>query len=139
MKKITKYWKKLKIRTQIILVYILILILSFALTFTFVSMVNNKYTKMEVGKAGEQTVSAVQGNLSLVFENVIQLSTYIYFDDIVQGSLKKINSKNIEMNTKEHNQKVCLIWYYREIIFQVCTFLTNMIIVTTLIGKHQEK
>ena len=84
MKKITKYWKKLKIRTQIILVYILILILSFALTFTFVSVVNNKYTKMEVGKAGVQTVSAVQGNLSLVFENVIQLSTYIYFDDIVQ-------------------------------------------------------
>ena len=32
VKKITKYWKKLKIRTQIILVYILILILSFALT-----------------------------------------------------------------------------------------------------------
>ena len=105
MKKITKYWKKLKIRTQIILVYILILILSFALTFTFVSMVNNKYTKMEVGKAGEQTVSAVQGNLSLVFENVIQLSTYIYFDDIVQGSLKKINSKNIEIEYQKNITK----------------------------------
>ena len=105
MKKITKYWKKLKIRTQIILVYILILILSFALTFTFVSMVNNKYTKMEVGKAGVQTVSAVQGNLSLVFENVIQLSTYIYFDDIVQGSLKKINSKNIEIEYQKNITK----------------------------------
>lgn len=105
MKKITKYWKKLKIRTQIILVYILILILSFALTFTFVSMVNNKYTKMEVGKAGEQTVSAVQGNLSLVFENVIQLSTYIYFYDIVQGSLKKINSKNIEIEYQKNITK----------------------------------
>lgn len=72
-------------------------------------MVNNKYTKMEVGKAGEQTVSAVQGNLSLVFENVIQLSTYIYFDDIVQGSLKKINSKNIEIEYQKNITKVCLI------------------------------
>ena len=60
---------------------------------------------MEVGKAGEQTVSAVQGNLSLVFENVIQLSTYIYFDDIVQGSLKKINSKNIEIEYQKNITK----------------------------------
>ena len=54
------------------------------MTFSMIWAVNNKYTKEEIGKAGVQTVSALQGNLALVFENVTQLSTYLYFDDIVQ-------------------------------------------------------
>ena len=139
MKKITKYWKKLKIRTQIILVYILILILSFALTFTFVSMVNNKYTKMEVGKAGEQTVSAVQGNLSLVFENVIQLSTYIYFDDIVQGSLKKINSKNIEIEYQKNITKSLFNMILSGDYISGVYIFDKYDNCYNLIGKHQEK
>ena len=98
MKKIIKYWKKSKIRTQIIFTYILILLLSFVMTFSMIWAVNNKYTKEEIGKAGVQTVSALQGNLALVFENVTQLSTYLYFDDIVQDSLRQINSANIDLN-----------------------------------------
>ena len=59
LKKIIKYWKKSKIRTQIIFTYILILLLSFVMTFSMIWAVNNKYTKEEIGKAGVQTVSAL--------------------------------------------------------------------------------
>lgn len=105
LKKIIKYWKKFKIRTQIIFTYILILLLSFVMTFSMIWAVNNKYTKEEVGKAGVQTVSALQGNLALVFENVTQLSTYLYFDDIVQDSLRQINSANIDLNYQKNITK----------------------------------
>ena len=105
MKKIIKYWKKSKIRTQIIFTYILILLLSFVMTFSMIWAVNNKYTKEEIGKAGVQTVSALHGNLALVFENVTQLSTYIYFDDIVQDSLRQINSANIDLNYQKNITK----------------------------------
>ena len=105
MKKIIKYWKKSKIRTQIIFTYILILLLSFVMTFSMIWAVNNKYTKEEIGKAGVQTVSALHGNLALVFENVTQLSTYLYFDDIVQDSLRQINSANIDLNYQKNITK----------------------------------
>ena len=64
--------------------------------------VNDRYTREEIGKAGVQTVSVLQGNLALVFENVKQLSTYIYFDDIVQDSLRQINSANIDLNYQKN-------------------------------------
>ena len=105
LKKIIKYWKKSKIRTQIIFTYILILLLSFVMTFSMIWAVNNKYTKEEIGKAGVQTVSALHGNLALVFENVTQLSTYLYFDDIVQDSLRQINSANIDLNYQKNITK----------------------------------
>ena len=64
--------------------------------------VNDRYTREEIGKAGVQTVSVLQGNLALLFENVKQLSTYIYFDDIVQDSLRQINSANIDLNYQKN-------------------------------------
>lgn len=57
MYKLLKKWKNAKIRTQIILTYIAVLLLSFIMTFTLISAVNGRYTKIEVGKAGVQTVN----------------------------------------------------------------------------------
>ena len=102
MNNIIKHWKKAKIRTQIILTYVLILLISFVMTFSMIRAVNDRYTREEIGKAGVQTVSVLQGNLALVFENVKQLSTYIYFDDIVQDSLRQINSANIDLNYQKN-------------------------------------
>ena len=75
------------------------------MTFSMIWAVNNKYTEEEIGKAGVQTVSALQGNLALVYENVTQLSTYIYFGDIVQDSLRQINSANIDLNYQKNITK----------------------------------
>ncbi|MFQ9114317.1 sensor histidine kinase [Eubacterium sp.] len=102
MNNIIKHWKKAKIRTQIILTYVLILLISFVMTFSMIRAVNDRYTREEIGKAGVQTVSVLQGNLALLFENVKQLSTYIYFDDIVQDSLRQINSANIDLNYQKN-------------------------------------
>lgn len=103
--KLLKKWKNAKIRTQIILTYIAVLLLSFIMTFTLISAVNGRYTKIEVGKAGVQTVNALQGNLVLIFDNVTQFSTQIYFDDIVQDSLRQINSENINLNYQKNITK----------------------------------
>ena len=105
MYKLLKKWKNAKIRTQIILTYIAVLLLSFIMTFTLISAVNGRYTKIEVGKAGVQTVNALQGNLALIFDNVTQFSTQIYFDDIVQDSLRQINSENINLNYQKNITK----------------------------------
>lgn len=52
-----------------------------------------------------QTVNALQGNLALIFDNVTQFSTQIYFDDIVQDSLRQINSENINLNYQKNITK----------------------------------
>ncbi|HHV12813.1 MAG TPA: histidine kinase [Clostridiales bacterium] len=95
MKGIRKFFGRFKIRTKIILLYLTVLLLSFLMTFTIISKVNEAYTKREVGNTGIQTLNALKGNLTLVFENVTQFSNLIYFDDNVQASLKNIKSKNI--------------------------------------------
>ena len=66
------------------------------MTFSMIWAVNNKYTKEEIGKAGVQTVSALHGNLALVFENVTQLSTYIYLINIII----------VTVHIKEHQEKL---------------------------------
>lgn len=96
MEEIRSFFGRFKIKTKIILLYLTVLLLSFLITFTVIYKVNEAYTKREVGNTGIQTVNALKGNLSLVFENVTQFSNLIYFDDNVQASLKNIKSKNID-------------------------------------------
>ena len=138
--KLLKKWKNAKIRTQIILTYIAVLLLSFIMTFTLISAVNGRYTKIEVGKAGVQTVNALQGNLALIFDNVTQFSTQIYFDDIVQDSLRQINSENINLNYQKNITKSLFNMILSgEYISGVYIYLINIIIVIILIRDHQKK
>lgn len=92
MAKVVGFYKGLKIKTKIILIYITVLIFSLGLSFSIISYINKEYTEREVGEAGIQTVNAVTGNLSIIFENVTQFSDLIYFDEDVQSSLKRIDS-----------------------------------------------
>lgn len=96
MKRIKDVLHQFKIKTKIILLYLTVLFLSFLVTFTVISQVNEAYIKREIGNAGIQTVSALKGNLSFIFENVTQFSNLIYFDDTMQDSLNNIKSKNID-------------------------------------------
>lgn len=82
--------KKMRIKTKIVLAYLLLLMLSFVLTFGVVFWINRIYTKKEVEKVGAQTVNALAGNLSLIFDNVTQFSNLVYFDDQVQRALKNV-------------------------------------------------
>ncbi|WP_312652817.1 histidine kinase [Proteiniclasticum sp.] len=92
MAKLTDLYKGLKIKTKIILIYISVLIFSLVLSFSVISYINREYTEREVGELGIQTVSALKGNLSIIFENVTQFSDLIYFDEDIQSSLKNIHS-----------------------------------------------
>ncbi|HSL85776.1 MAG TPA: cache and HAMP domain-containing protein, partial [Bacteroidales bacterium] len=92
MTRITDFYRGLKIKTRIILIYITVLIFSLLLSFTVISYINREYTKVEVGEAGIQTLSALKGNLSIIFENVTQFSDFVYFDEDIQTSLKMIDS-----------------------------------------------
>lgn len=92
--------KKMRIKTKIVMAYLLLLLLSFVLTFGVVSWINQIYTKKEIKKVGTQTVNALAGNLSLIFDNVTQFSNLVYFDDQVQKALK--NVENTSMSPRIH-------------------------------------
>ncbi len=87
--------KRFKIRTQISIIYIAVFVFTFVATFSLIFVLNQKYTENEVGDAGVQTVSALKGNLSFIFDNVTQFSNLIYFDDTIQQSLNNITTDNI--------------------------------------------
>lgn len=96
MKKIMLIWKKLRIHTKIIIAYVTILMLSFVVTISVLSVINNAYTKKQIGEAGMQTVSALKGNLSLIFDSVTQSSDLVYFDSNVQESLRNVQDTTVE-------------------------------------------
>lgn len=75
------------------------------MTFSIISVVNEGYTEHEIGDAGIQTVSALKGNLSFIFENVTQFANLIYFDENMQDSLKNINSNEIDLKIQRRITK----------------------------------
>ena len=105
MKQCRTSWKKVKIKTQITTMYISILLCSLILTFSVIFYLNGIYTRHEVGDAAVQTVYALQGNLSLIFENVTQFSDLTYFDDEIQSSLKEISSRYIDPKMQKNITK----------------------------------
>lgn len=100
-----RYFRDMKIKTRIIIIYIAVLILSFMLTISTISLVNSKYMEKEIGNAGVQTVNALTGNLSFIFENVTQFSDLIYFDDHVQNALNSVESVDINPVIQRNIQK----------------------------------
>lgn len=89
-------WNNMRIKTKILVTYITILFISFVITFSVISVINSSYTKNEISKAGTQTVSALKGNLSLIFENVTQFSNLLYFDKNVQEALRHVDTASID-------------------------------------------
>ena len=89
-------WNHMRIKTKILVTYITILFISFVITFSVISVINSSYTKNEIKSAGTQTVSALKGNLSLIFENVTQFSNLLYFDKNVQEALRHVDTASID-------------------------------------------
>lgn len=102
---IKEMFYKLKIKTKIIIFYITILIVSFILTYGAMTWINRLYIRKEIGKVGTQTVNALIGNLSFIFDNVTQFSNLIYFDENIQNSLKKIESNHILPDVQRNIKK----------------------------------
>lgn len=105
MIKARKFFKSIKIRTKVILLYISVLILSLLLTYGIFTIMSERQIEQEVGEAAMQTVSALKGNLDFIFENANQFSDLIYFDKDVQSVLSKINSSNINAHVQQTMQK----------------------------------
>lgn len=95
MGNVKERWSNMRIKTKIALAYLVLLIFSFLATVLMFYMISSAYTEQELGKAGTQTVSALNGNLSLIFDSVTQSSNLIYFDDEVQKALRSVNSSEI--------------------------------------------
>lgn len=81
--------KNMKIRTKILLVYVLILCFSIVVSTAVFGAINERYTEEQVSEASVQTVDALKGNLSIMFENVEQFTNLIYFDKDVQKALDR--------------------------------------------------
>lgn len=95
MGKINAIWKNLRIRSKIIIAYLSLLVVSFLVTLSAVFGINQAYMQKEIGHIGAQTVHALGGNLSLIFENVTKFSDFIYFDKEVQDSLRHVQQTSI--------------------------------------------
>lgn len=95
MRRINNVWNNMRIKTKIILAYLTLLMFSFLATVLIFYMVNNAYTRKELGKIGMQTVSALEGNLSLIFDSVTKSSNLVYFDDNVQEALRSVDSSEM--------------------------------------------
>ncbi len=89
-------WKNMRIKTKILIMYVTVVLLSIVITFSVISVINSSYTKKEILNAGTQTVSALKGNLSLIFGNVTQFSNLIYFDKNVQEALRNVDNRAID-------------------------------------------
>ena len=99
------FWCNMKIRTKIMLMYVLIFCVSMGISALVFKVINDDYVKEQVGEATIQTVDALKGNLSIVFENVEQFSNLIYFDDDVQKALSSTESLAIEPAVNQTIQK----------------------------------
>lgn len=89
-------FRNMKIRTKIMLIYMLILCFSIGISASAFQVMNNDYVEKQIGEATIQTVDALKGNLSIIFENVEQFSNMIYFDDNVQDALMATDSRAID-------------------------------------------
>lgn len=96
MRSIKTYWNKVSLRKKFGFIYISVLFASLYLTLAILFKLNAIYMQNEINEAGYQTVSALKGNLSFIFENVTQFSNSIYFDNDIQSELKKVNRKAID-------------------------------------------
>ena len=100
-----EHFRNMKIRTKIMLIYMLILCISIGISALVFSVMNNDYVEKQIGEATIQTVDALKGNLSIIFENVEQLSDMIYFDDNVQNALMSTESRAIDPTINRTIQK----------------------------------
>lgn len=94
--KMTERFGNMKIRTKILLIYIMILCISVGISAVAFQVMNDNYMEKQIGEATVQTVDALKGNLSIIFENVEQFANMIYFDDNVQEALTATDSRAID-------------------------------------------
>lgn len=98
-------FRNMKIRTKIMLIYMLILCFSIGISALAFRVMNNDYMEKQIGEATIQTVDALKGNLTIIFENVEQFSDMIYFDDNVQAALAATDSRAIDATVNKTIQK----------------------------------
>ena len=103
--RVVTFWGNMKIRTKIMLMYVLILCFSMGISALVFKVINDDYVEGQIGEATVQTVDALKGNLSIIFENVEQFSNMIYFDDNVQTALASTDSLAIDPTINQTVQK----------------------------------
>lgn len=95
----------IKIKTQIILIYTSIVLISFFVSSIFFVSQNQKFVRGQLGGVAMQTMQALNENLNLIFENVMQFSNMIYFDSTMQKKLKEAEVSDISYDTSKEIHK----------------------------------
>jgi Predicted signal transduction protein with a C-terminal ATPase domain len=98
MKTAIGFYKSLKIRARIIIIYITLFIVSLVISVDIFTIINEKKTEREVGELAMQTTSALKGNLGFIFENVTQFSNLIYYDRNLEKALTSVKSPGMNIS-----------------------------------------
>lgn len=98
-------YRNMKIQTKIMLIYVLVLCFSIAVSAVTFNVLNTRYVEEQIGEVSAQTVDALKGNLSIMFESVEQFSNLLYFDKDVQDALDSTESIAIDPTINNTIQK----------------------------------
>lgn len=85
------FFSHVSIKTQLAILFFSVLLFSFVIGSFVIYFGFSKNAEKQIGEIGLHTISALESNLNIIFENVTQFSNVIFFDNGVQEALK--NSK----------------------------------------------
>ncbi len=104
-KKIYVKFLKSNLMTKISVYYITILCISIALASMAFNSINSAVIVKKTSASAQQTLEALDQNLSYLVSNVSQFSSYVFFDNNVQSALKKSHRKGIDPSIQDDISK----------------------------------
>ena len=96
---------KSNLMTKISVYYITILCISIALASMAFNSINSAVIVKKTSASAQQTLEALDQNLSYLVSNVSQFSSYVFFDNNVQSALKKSHRKGIDPSIQDDISK----------------------------------
>jgi two-component system sensor histidine kinase YesM len=90
--KIRTCFYNMRLRTKFLLILLALALIAMTAAGLVTSWINYRYINEEIEKSGRQVTETVDGNISLILDNVTKIADIIYFDKDVQNSLKDVAS-----------------------------------------------
>lgn len=101
------YYKILKsnLTTKISIYYITILCISIIVVSMVYSSINSQNITQKTSASAQQTLEALDENMSYLVSNVSQFSTYVFCDEQIQSALSNTHQKGIDTTYQENVNK----------------------------------
>lgn len=78
----------MRLRTKFLLILFALALIAMLAAGAVTAWINSRYIKEETEKSGKQITETVNGNISLILDNVTKIADVLYFDKDIQSSLR---------------------------------------------------